>query len=311
MKTVLRDSNPEAAGQDGTNPWADSASTTTTTQSGPSSGAQTQTTQQATPTGGQQQPTAPAPAQGATQQQQGVPTSSPQPQHVAPASLTPQQIAEIAAQAAARVNPQTQQAAPRPQLTQEEYDRTFNVTKVDAKRFEAIIGYAPEKPEQVAAFNSYGQEIARQALTMANALFEHKLAELKSEFQGQINPMQTLHRQQFERQLESDFLTFAPDLKDYRSLYEMVGKTTAADIKAGTMPQFDTKDALFKFVADKTRSLLPASVLQTTNGASPQGGTPQTQQTTQRRMTTASTGGQVSAGTSSATKQNDAQTIFG
>ena len=224
--------------------------------------------------------------------------------------LTPDQIADLGASAAARVL-QAQRtntpAAPEPRLSQEEFDKTFNVFKVDAATFAAITGYAPEKPEQVTALNTAFQGVARQALTMANALVAQKMEAMKGEIMGQFAPVKASHEAQFQKQLESEFFAAAPDLADFRPLIETVIKS---EMQSGR--KFASKEELFKFAADKTRSLLPATVLQQPAGAvAPNGTTPNQQPTTQRRMTPASTGGQVSQGQGSAAPRGDAQTIFG
>ena len=226
------------------------------------------------------------------------------------APLTAQQIAEISAQTTSRVlDQQRQQAqvtAPRPQMTQAEYNQRFNVHQVDAAGFQAITGYAPERPEQVAALNTALQGIARQSLTMANALMDERMAAMEAKLGGEIAPVRSHYQAQFEKQLRDDFFAFAPELKDYGALVE----TVAGNIKA-TGQKFNSKEELFKFAADKVRTLLPASAFQSpqaTPGQQPQ----QSQQpTTQRRMAPVSTGGQVSTTQSSAAKVGDAQTIFG
>lgn len=251
------------------------------------------------------QPTAPvAPVQPVAQ-----PAAAPVAQPTAPQAqhLTPQQIAELSASAADRVLRASQPTPQAPRMSQEEFDKTFNVYKADAAGFKAITGYDAEKPEQITALNNAFQAVTRQALTMADAMASQKIEALKAELMGELSPVKTAHQAQFEKQLRDDFFIAHADLKDFGPLVE----TVAAGIKASGQ-KFSSKDELFKFAADKTRSLLPASVLQQT--AAPQGGavTPQTQQpTTQRRMTTVSTGGQVSAGQASAAPQNDAKTIFG
>lgn len=220
--------------------------------------------------------------------------------------LTPQQIAELSSQAAIRTIQQNQPRPPAPQMTQEQFNKAFNVFQVDAQGFQAITGYAPEKPEQVAALNAAFQAVNRQALTMADALINQRLEAMEAKITGQFAPVKTFHEAQFQKQLESDFFTEHADLKDFRPLIETVLKGEMANGR-----KFANQAELFKFAADKTRSLLPANVLQTPTAPAANGTTPQTQLTTQRRMTTVSTGGQVSTPQTSAAKSSDAQTIFG
>lgn len=260
-------------------------------------------------TGTTQTPTPSSVAPSTGQTQTAAPNAAIPPVVAAPqTALTPAQIADLGASAAARILQAQKTNAPTPPMSQEVFDKTFNVFKTDAAGFKAITGYDAESPAQVAALNSALQGVARQALTMSDALMSQKLDALKAEIMGEFTPVKTFHQTQFQKQLEDEFFTVQPDLKDYRPLIETVIK---AEMQAGR--KFATKAELFQFAADKTRSLLPATVLQQTGGALVPPTTPQTQQpTTQRRMTPVSTGGQVSAtGTGSAAVQNDAKTIFG
>jgi hypothetical protein len=115
---------------------------------------------------------------------------------VAPqAALTPQQIADIAAQTAARVGQQPspqagQQQQQQPKgMSQEEFNKTFNVVQIDEAGFTAMMGYAPESKAQVAALNGFAQNIVKQALTMAQVYVQSATRDLETRFGAQVAPI--------------------------------------------------------------------------------------------------------------------------
>lgn len=242
------------------------------------------------------------------------PTQAAQQTPPAQQQLTTEQIADIAAQAAARVGQQTtQQAAAqgqqqqRPQMSQEEFNKAFNVVQLTDKDFATITGYVPDKPEQVAALNTFAQNIVKQALTMAQVHIQSVTQSLEQRFGQQVAPLTQQREAQVGAQLKSEFFQTHTDLKDLDALVEEVANNVKASGRT-----FADKESAFKFVADKVRLLVPnrapvTSQQQTGATASNQG-----QQVVTRQMTPTSVGGQAGASGGSATAPiTDAKSIFG
>lgn len=243
-----------------------------------------------------------------------------------PAGLTPEQISELAAQTALRVQsqqkltPTTAAAKPPPApLSDAEFNQRFGVVTVDAKTYTDIFGFAPEKPEQVQALHNFGQGLVKQTMRMAQFLHQQELAKVRSELTGQVAPILQTHQATVEREMRNEFYTVNPDLKEFEALVdEIVDKLqTEAKVKG---PLFqgtpaEQKAAAFNFVATRARTLLGRSA--PSGQAAPQQVTSQQQQQVQqptRRMSTMSMGGQSSgAGVAAVNSRssNDAKSIFG
>ena len=219
-----------------------------------------------------------------------------------PQVMSPEQMAELAAQTAARVAqaqlpPQQQQA---PQYTQEDFNKAFNIPTVTPDVFQAITGYPPDKPEQVAALQNFATGIIRAAATISN----YQLEQARQLVTSQIEPLTAANKAQLDSQLNNEFYSSNAHLKDFDPLVKEVVKSFKAEGR-----QFATKAELFKNVAERVHTLLGKAVPQInqthSNGSQPAANG------SQRQMTPTAVGGQVSAGFSSATKANDAQVVFG
>lgn len=244
----------------------------------------------------------------------------------APAGLTPEQISELAAQTALRVQSQQKPTAasvaakPAPQpLSDAEFNQRFGVVTVDAKTYTDIFGFAPEKPEQVQALHNFGQGLVKQTMRMAQFIHQQELAKVRNELSGQVAPILQTHQATVEREMRSEFFTQNPDLKGYDALIDEITAGLQVQARQSKTPLFqgtvaEQKAAAYNFVAARARALLGPSA--PSGQAAPQQVTSQQQQVQQpqRRMSTMSMGGQ-SSGTGAATvnsrSSNDAKSVFG
>jgi hypothetical protein len=229
------------------------------------------------------------------------PTTPPPP--VAAPTLTPEQISELVSRTTQNVVGTTRPSAPvEPAFTDADFNKTFNVPVTDASVFESIVGYKPDNPSQVQSLHNWGQNIVRQAVTMA--MFQ--IEQTKREVQSQMEPVAQMHRRQTDDHLKGQFFTQYPHLGEFK---ELVQEIVSGAKRSGN--SFDTPDQMFKFVADRAHVLLGKAVQPGQPGTQPNSSTPQQPVTSTRTMTPTSVGGQVSASVGSATRMNDAQAIFG
>lgn len=241
-----------------------------------------------------------------------------------PPSLTAEQISELAAQTAIRVNRQSQPppqapAKPAPQpISDAEFNQRFGVVTADAKTYTDIFGFAPEKPEQIQALNNFGQNLVRQTMRMVQFMQTQELGKVKTELTGQVSPLLRSHQESVEREMRNEFYTQNPDLKDFGALIEEITAGLQVQARQSKTPLFqgtvaEQKAAAYNFVAARARTLLGRSA--PSGQAAPQQVTDQQQtQQPQRRMTPMSMGGQsggAGAATVNSRSSNDAKAIFG
>lgn len=225
----------------------------------------------------------------------------------APTQLTPEQIADLATAAAAKV---AQANAPKPAeqqqqgMSTEEFNKTFNVLTVDAKGFQDMFGFAPETPQQVANVNNAFQGAVKQAVKMATYLAGKEIEKLRTELGGQVAPIVTQQKNNREQALRQAFVAANGDLKDYMPLVETIAKQMVSEGK-----KFQNEQQLFSEVAKHVRGLLKLPA-----GQAPQGTAQPTIQQSARQMASVSTGGQ-SSGAPTATSgrgaPSTAKSLFG
>jgi hypothetical protein len=180
--------------------------------------------------------------------------ATPTPVVAAPTQLTPEQIADLATAAAAKVaqanapKPVEQQA---PGMSTEEFNKTFNVLTVDAKGFQDMFGFAPENPQQVANVNNAFQGAVKQAVKMATYLAGKEIEKLRADLGGQVAPIVTQQKTNRENALRQGFIAANADLKDYMPLVETIAKQMVTEGK-----KFQNEQQLFSEVAKHVRGLL-------------------------------------------------------
>lgn len=144
------------------------------------------------------------------------------------------------------------QAAPsttptRPEQSDAELAKQLNVYTADDKAYEAILGMPPSKPEQVVALNNALQGVARQAVTIAQTLFQ---GQLKS-FRDEMAPFTSVIRTQEAERQKTLFYSEHPDLSDYKKLVETAFRNVLSTGRA--YPNVETAR---QAVAEETRALL-------------------------------------------------------
>lgn len=203
---------------------------------------------------------------------------------------------------------QTQQNAPKP-LSDDEFNQMFGVVKLNEQDFAAIIGFAPEKPEQVAALNAAFQKLNAQSVKMANYMADQKIKALEEKFSSQVSPIVERTKQEAEQKVESMFFEEYPGLKDYRPLLVEIKDSIVAK---GT--KFNSAEELINFVATKAATLIGKPVADLKRQAA--GGsvikTQQSPTATSRQMTSTLVGGRGGSGAATSTKpKSTAEQLFG
>lgn len=219
-------------------------------------------------------------AQPEVQQQQAAPQTG----------LSKDDIAEVLKKANIGQAPQ-QQVAPEERISPEEFDRRFNVTRADEKRYREMLGIdaeTPVAPERIAAFNDYSQALVRQAVTMA----AFQIQAIEGKLTQHVSPAVEYARAQQHEKLKSEFFKENKDLEPYEPLVTEVYQKLAASGFKGD------KASVFKAIAEQSRGILkslPGDLLNATAGQNNPVGQQQ-QPKPAHRMSTVSTGGQSGAG---------------
>lgn len=167
-------------------------------------------------------------------------------------NITPEMIAQAVATGVQQVMPrQSQQPqAPTPEEVAE-FEKQFNVVKVNADIYKQILGVAPQNEQQVQALQGLLHGAAKQAIAMSTYMMRNEMQQRLQQVQQQFAPVNDYVTQQQVTKIENDFLTANPDLKDHQALVKEIAIAARASGQ-----QFKSRDDAFKFVADRARSLL-------------------------------------------------------
>lgn len=227
-------------------------------------------------------------------------------------SLDPKALAkEFAAELRAANQPEQPPVKP---LSDDEFDAHFGMPKVDANTYAAILGFAPEKPEQVTALAQTLRGMSTATLKMANHLMQERLRGLEEKLSAQFAPAVQATAQQLEARVQDEFFKTYPGLKDQIPLLMEIREMAEAQVKLGRLA-FKTPQEIITFVAEKASKLLGRPVesfkTPTTQGGG-QGTTQSPSAGASRQMTTASTGGRTGGAGSATTKpKSTAENLFG
>jgi hypothetical protein len=219
-----------------------------------------------------------------------------QPAVVPQVNLSPEAIAALRQQSA----PQGGQPA-RPQVTDAEFKRQFNVVEVDPAMFEGTFGFQGS-PQQVASLNNLLQASARQAVTITRHLLEQQ----KSEIMAAIAPVQQTITQQTEERMVGEFYGEYPHLREYHTLCQEI----VAGIRARGQ-KFNSPKEAYKFVAETAVKLAKINVTPQAPGAPATTQQPSVQPAVSRPMTTTSVGGRSGTGGSATPQKTTAERVFG
>lgn len=192
------------------------------------------------------------------------------------------------------------------QLTQEEFNKMFNVYSPSEE--ELMILFGDDKKAAVQMLGHMLASTSKQATTIASHLIAHELQSLRQQFQPALSMAE-------ERQMEkmkTEFFEQNADLKGYEPLLVLI-----RDQFVAKGVSFPTKEAAFKAVADEARKQIEA-IPGLKGGAATAGqaaGQQQAAQTGSRMPVLSGGKGQSGAGdtgaSSGAGKMNTAQRIFG
>lgn len=195
-------------------------------------------------------------------------------------------------------------------LTDQQFNEQFAVVSVTPEDYTSIIGFAPERPEQVVALNGVLQKLNKQSVRMANYMADAKIAELRNEFTSRFSPVLEQTKAQVEERVQNAFFGAYPGFKDYVPLLQ--------EIKEGIVAKglkFNSAPELIDFVAQKAATLVgkPVDFFKGLSGNNSNQQTTQEQQTAggSRQMTTTSVGGRVGgAGSATRERKTTAASLF-
>lgn len=193
-----------------------------------------------------------------------------------PASADPVAIARAVAEGIRAGN------APAPAgPTDDQIAQQLGIITVTPQLYKSILG-VDGTPEQITGLNNFGQDIAKQAVTIASVLMQREIKAL----QDSLSPYTTAVRQQEAGRVEKEFYASHSDLVGYEAAVRQQYQLALASGQT-----FSSIAEASKFVADQTRSTLKA--LGITPGASAPNGTAPTRPTApqSRPMTPTSLGG--------------------
>lgn len=215
--------------------------------------------------------------------------------------------AEAVAQAHIRATQQQQQQQAQPQkkeLSPDEFNRKYNVTRANEELVATILSGDPKKA--AIALDQYGQNLVKQAILMTMELNDENLTKFREEVNPHLQSWQSYRQQQEHVAAENRFYQFAPDLAQERELVTELKDAFITKVKSGQV-RFNNEHEAFTAVANAARS-----ILKKVNPSWGQGGGQQAQTTGQptgRRMSVASSTGR--SGTPQATAKSDVDLVFG
>jgi hypothetical protein len=177
-------------------------------------------------------PQSPQPGQAGSQQQ--------------PAQLTPEQIADIAAQAGIRAQQtqRQQEQQQEPQLTQEQIEQQFNFIRPKGEDMETL--FAGGEPA-IAKMTELLHGTVKMANTIAGHFIKREVdkvrAELRAEFGEQIGPAREMANEKLVEKHTNAFYEVHPELKPFEATLKHVYATLAQSGFKGTPEQVYAKIA--------------------------------------------------------------------
>jgi hypothetical protein len=175
--------------------------------------------------------------------------------------MTPDQIAKLAADTVAQMQ-RTQQPQPQPrQYTQEEFDKMFNVFRVNPQHITSILAGGEQA---VAAFNEIIPGIVKQAVTMAVLERQQALEEFEqSKLKGRFDELDQIRQDYLERQgerVKKQFFDKYPELQNYEPMVIAFGTQLQQQGFQGTT------DQAFEQVANLVKTTLAKAGVQLAAG---------------------------------------------
>lgn len=190
------------------------------------------------------------------------------------------------------------QQAPPQTVSEEDFNKMFNVVRLDPARAAQILGIGDPtgmNPEQVTHLNQFAHDVVRQAVTMA----AFQMQQMQRQIEEQFRPALTRAQVEAEREAKSEFFEKNPALKDYEPLLVEIKERLVAQGFKGTKEQWFSTLA---GEANKVLAKVPG--LKVSNPG-------QQQQPKTSRMSTVSTGGQGGSGVPSKGTTSGPAALFG
>lgn len=164
-----------------------------------------------------------------------------------------------------------------PSLTQEEYDRIFNVWQPNTELLEQL--RSEDKPTALKALAALRDGLIKQASTIAEARLQNLVKEMREK---ELAPLSAFYQEQQNIALEREFFAEHKDLEPFKEVVDAVSAKVFSDGKKYS------KTEAFNMAASASREvvkrMLAASGGKLPNGSSSGG--------TGRRMSTLTSGGQ-------------------
>lgn len=202
---------------------------------------QTSTTQQTQQT--QQSST------GETTQQKQAQTPSPA------TTLTPDLIAAaISATAEAtakRIGTQSQVTQATKEMTDDEFNARYGITKYDAKYIERLFDKDPNAAAQV--LNEISRNSYTAALRMSNDLFQAELSKLRKEFEPKVSAFEKHVSEVREVQARDRFYKTHPDLLPEAEVVQEILNAVQDRVNKGELNFGNDETKAFQFIADATK----------------------------------------------------------
>lgn len=212
----------------------------------------------------------------------------------APSSgLSKDDVKEILEGAFAKM-PQAQQALPaqsEPQMSQEDFEKSFNVFKATPDLLTQLRSESPEIA--LKAFHAFRDGLIRQAMTMAEFRVQQRFDQLLSE---RIEPLQSYVTEQQASSFRNDFFKQYSDLEKYEPIVDAV----AAKLEKAGFRGRDRAEVMAKFAAETKVIIKQLTATGASNGDSETVKTSTGSASGKNRMSTLTGGGQQSGGQRSA-----------
>lgn len=215
-------------------------------------------------------------------------------------------VAQAHIRAQQELTAQQRAAAPAPELSPEEFNKKFSVTRANEELVTTILGQDPKKA--ALALDQYGQNLVKQAILMTLELSEAKLGKFREEVTPHVTAWQKHLQEQQTIAAEQRFFQSAPDLQAEKDLVMELKDAFIAKVQAGQV-SFKNEQEAFAAVANAARTILKRVNPQWGANGAANNSAPAAGQSQGRRMSAASSAGR--SGTSQAAAKSDVDLVFG
>lgn len=159
------------------------------------------------------------------------------------------------------------------EMTQEEFETRYGITKYDAKHLERLFDKDPAKAAQV--LNELQKNAYTAAIRMSNDLIEARMTAEQGKYAQRFQKVEAFIAEQTEARANDRFYKAFPDLVPESPVVQEILDAVQARLKDKTLPAFKNEADAFQFVADATNRKIAA--MREKYGGTPRG-TPSGQQ---------------------------------